>query len=486
MPRVATAMIQATHQPATVPSRRPATGSTSPTRPPPSPSTVAGPTAGAAARLAATATRLTWPESPATTGVQASWAAAGIAIASADPSGQPARHRVPPARREQHDPGGGQHRQREARLHGQAGLHQQQHDDRDTERPGTAPSTVGAHREQRDRPHHRRAEHARLGAREQHEADDPERAHDQQRSGHAARPTGPARAGTPPPGSGWCRRRPAGGSARWCGSRPPGPRRGRRRRRRPGPAPARAGRPDGARQRRGSTPAPPRHRATTGRGPPTTSGGPRAASTAGEVARRRPGRADRPHAPALPSGTLEPVGVADHQHRRRSRVRRAAPGHLADLEPGHDQVAVAGRRPRAGRTAPCRRPGPRRRRRPAPPTGLCPTWSRRSTVTAPTAASTQQGADGVRAAPAPVRRRDAHTATATADPAATTTTHHPSHRPSPRAGPGRARQHQHPQVRRSRRVIVLIGGTSDRHVRGDLRERRVADAVDLEQLVDGA
>ena len=58
-PRSATSTIQATHQPAATPTSRPAPGHTSVSSPPVSPSTVAGPTAGAASRLAATATRLT-------------------------------------------------------------------------------------------------------------------------------------------------------------------------------------------------------------------------------------------------------------------------------------------------------------------------------------------------------------------------------------------------------------------------------------------
>src|SRR5690606_30496456 len=46
-----------------------------------------GPTAGAATRFAATATRLTLPEIAAITGVQAIWAASGTAIASASHRG---------------------------------------------------------------------------------------------------------------------------------------------------------------------------------------------------------------------------------------------------------------------------------------------------------------------------------------------------------------------------------------------------------------
>ena len=84
------------------------------TRPPARPSTVAGPTAGATSRLASTATRLTWPEIAATSGVQASCAAAGTATASASPPGQPPAERVAPPGAEQQDAGGGEHREGEA------------------------------------------------------------------------------------------------------------------------------------------------------------------------------------------------------------------------------------------------------------------------------------------------------------------------------------------------------------------------------------
>ena len=61
-------------------------------RPPPParPSTVAGATTGAASRFASTATRLTWPAIPATTGAVTRCAAAGTASASASPRGTPA------------------------------------------------------------------------------------------------------------------------------------------------------------------------------------------------------------------------------------------------------------------------------------------------------------------------------------------------------------------------------------------------------------
>ncbi len=86
-PRRATSTIHATQSEASVPSRSPAQGQASPTSPPARPSTVAGPTAGATARFATTATMLTCPEIAATSGVHASWAVAGTAIASASHRG---------------------------------------------------------------------------------------------------------------------------------------------------------------------------------------------------------------------------------------------------------------------------------------------------------------------------------------------------------------------------------------------------------------
>ncbi len=79
----ATVMIQAAHQAAGRATHWPSVPDTRPTTPPASPSTVAGPTAGAASRFATTATSETCPEMAATSGVQASWAASGTAIASA-------------------------------------------------------------------------------------------------------------------------------------------------------------------------------------------------------------------------------------------------------------------------------------------------------------------------------------------------------------------------------------------------------------------
>ena len=96
-PCSATVTIHPTHQPASVPSSRPSGSETRATTPPSRPSTVAGPTTGATTRLATTATRLTCPEIAATNGVQASWAAAGTATASASQRGS---HR---ARASRHD-----------------------------------------------------------------------------------------------------------------------------------------------------------------------------------------------------------------------------------------------------------------------------------------------------------------------------------------------------------------------------------------------
>ena len=108
----------------------------------------------------------------ATSGVHASWAAAGTAIASASHRGS---HRASASRqagREQQDPAGGQRRQREARRDGQPGVEQHQHEDRRPEAAQRPVPAVGPQRDQPDRAHHRRPQHARLGAGEQHEADD--------------------------------------------------------------------------------------------------------------------------------------------------------------------------------------------------------------------------------------------------------------------------------------------------------------------------
>ena len=210
-PRRATSTIQATHRDASVPSRWPPQGQTSPTSPPASPSTVAGPTAGAAARLATTATRLTWPEMAATSGVQASWAVAGTAIASASQRGsQRARaSRHPGASRRIPAVATTESAKPDARR--QARIDEQERHDGRAQRPGAALSAVGAHRQQADRAHRRRPHHARLGPREQHEADDPRGPDGVQPAAADPAPPRERPAGSRPRGSGWCRRRPAGG-----------------------------------------------------------------------------------------------------------------------------------------------------------------------------------------------------------------------------------------------------------------------------------
>ncbi len=94
-----------------------------------------------------------------------------------DRLGQPARHppchRVAPGWRQQHDAGGGQHRQGEPGRGRQARLDQQQDHGRDTQPAQRPLLPVAAERDHPDRAHGSRAQHARLGAREQHEADDP-------------------------------------------------------------------------------------------------------------------------------------------------------------------------------------------------------------------------------------------------------------------------------------------------------------------------
>ena len=94
-PQRATAMIQPADHAAGAATATPSGLHSRPSSPPESPSTVAGATAGAASRLAPTATRLTWPEIAATTGVQATWAASGTDTASATQRGV---HRISASR----------------------------------------------------------------------------------------------------------------------------------------------------------------------------------------------------------------------------------------------------------------------------------------------------------------------------------------------------------------------------------------------------
>ena len=115
-PWVATATIQLAHQAAGAATSRPASGADqSPTAPPASPSTVAGATAGAAARLATTATRLTWPETAChqrrAGQLRGQWHADRLG----DPAREPPGQSVAPPRRQPDDAGGGQDGEREAR-----------------------------------------------------------------------------------------------------------------------------------------------------------------------------------------------------------------------------------------------------------------------------------------------------------------------------------------------------------------------------------
>ncbi len=203
------------------------------------------------------------------------------------PAGQPPGQGVAPRRREQQDPGGRQHRQREPERGRQGGLHQQQHHDREPEGPAPPLPAVAAHREQRHRAHDRGAQHARLGAGEQHEPGDAQRTDRGEPPPPDPAPSAPAPPRTRRAGSGSSRRRRAGGSGRWCGSRWPGPRRRPRRRRPPAPAPAPAARPAGGRPRTAANGARRRPRATR---LPAVPGSPARRSGAA----RRPGRCPGP------------------------------------------------------------------------------------------------------------------------------------------------------------------------------------------------
>ena len=135
------------------------------------PSTVAGATAGAASRLATTATGLTSPPNPATSGAVTRKAAAGTASASAASRGTPraVSARRPP-RRQEHERGGGRHRQREPGVDGERGIGEQQHQHGGGERGQRGSRPAHAQRHQRDRSHHRRPHHARRWPGEHHEA----------------------------------------------------------------------------------------------------------------------------------------------------------------------------------------------------------------------------------------------------------------------------------------------------------------------------
>ena len=168
-PCSATRTIQATHHEASVPRTVPSGAQISPTRAPARPSTVAGPTTGATTRLAATATRLTWPEMAATSGVHATCAASGTTTASATQRGAHRRQRVAPTGCQQQDSRGGQHREREADARGQPGVEQQEDDDRDAQSPGAAPTPTGAEPHEGHGPHRCGPQDARLGPGQQQE-----------------------------------------------------------------------------------------------------------------------------------------------------------------------------------------------------------------------------------------------------------------------------------------------------------------------------
>ena len=318
--------------------------------PPASPSTVAGPTTGATSRLATTATRLTWPEIAATSGVQASWAAAGTAIASASHRGSQRAERVAPGRREQQDPAGGQGRQREARPRppapGRAAPAPRPRP-RGRAAPGAgrrcparpapivpitaARSTLGSVRASSTKPtipsaattcsHRPRTRHQRASA--------------------SRKPTTRVRL-VPETASRW-----VSPVARKASCERPG--RPRRRRRRPAPAPAPAGRRAGAPPSRGAPAGPRRPPRHHGPGGSTTSGATARPEQAGQVA--VVGR----HQP-----TVQP-------HASRRAARRASSA-SPRTRTGADQAdgATAAGRPRGPRAA--TPPGRRRTTRAEPAT----------------------------------------------------------------------------------------------------------------------
>ena len=204
----------------------------------------------------------------------------------------------------------------------EAGVDQQQRDDGGAERAGAALAAVGAHREQRDRAHRRRPDHARLGARQQHEADDP-RGPDgvQPAPAHPAPPRQdqqePDHEGEVGAGDGQQVGEPGGAEVVGRG-------RGRHRRRRRRPAPGRspAGSAGGRRPTPGSSPrtaSAPRHQTS---GPASSSGSPRAETTAAS-----PGSSAGESRPVvrsvLPEPGIQPVAVGEHEHRRGQLVGRA-------------------------------------------------------------------------------------------------------------------------------------------------------------------
>ena len=163
---------------------------TRPTTPPSSPSTVAGPTTGATTRLATTATRLTWPEMRRHQRRAGQLRRRRHRDGLREPPWQPPGHRVPPRRRDEQDPRGRQHRQREARRGRQPGIDEQQPDDGRAETAYAAVPATPSQADQRDGAHRGRSQHAGLGASQQHEADDPGRADDAEPPATDADPAG--------------------------------------------------------------------------------------------------------------------------------------------------------------------------------------------------------------------------------------------------------------------------------------------------------
>ena len=319
----------------------------------------------------------------------------------------------------------------------------------------------------------------------------PQRADEVAASARAPRTSAPAPAGSRRPASGWCPRPRAGGSARWCGSRRPGagstpasspstsaghqrplvggpvrhrvaqrPRAPRRRRatRRPGRRAASGGaagaaaRPPG-RGRRPATSRPVARTRGTQRHPRASSSSAEDQHRRGQVVARARGRSTR--------CTVEP----DQRPGRRTgpATARGSRGHRA----AHvDDGAVAGQRghrvvappaPGApGRPRPPRpRPAAGRRGQRRAPRHAAPRAQARPT-------SEREPGDGPRAARSAGARQQA---AGQRRPA----------RPPRRAAASAGRAASRRGARRA---------TSDRDVGRELAQRGVADAVDLEQLVD--
>ena len=169
--RSATAMSHAAGHPASQAQALATAGATGATSAASTPNTVAGATAGAASRLAITATGLTSPPNPATIGAVTRKAAAGTASASATSRGTPraVSARRPP-RRQEHERGGGRHRQREPGVDGERGIGEQQHQHGGGERGQRGARAARPERHQRDRSHHGCPYHAGRGPGENHEA----------------------------------------------------------------------------------------------------------------------------------------------------------------------------------------------------------------------------------------------------------------------------------------------------------------------------